>query len=305
MSEGIFANLNELIAIKERVYLNNAYNIKKTTTYDGQYLSNIRGRGMEFAEVRNYQPGDDVRHIHWRVSARTGKTHVKLYEQERDRPIILLVDFNHSMYFGTRIAFKSVVAARLAAHFAWAGLKNGDKVGGFFASPLIHQEFLPMGKEKSVLPMLKSLSDFTMRYSDFQDFNIKHDALNNALIKVKRILKPGAILIIISDLYQSNLDTIKHLRPFAAHNEIFLFHILDKLEISPPQPDHYAISDGMEEMLLDTTSNIINMNYERYLNNRMQKTKNDLRQLKIHYNQVTSETNLVNLLNILSRNKYG
>jgi len=84
----------------------------------GAHLSSLRGRGMDFAESREYQPGDDRRHIDWRVTARTGKAHTKIYTEEKERPVFLLVDMSPSMFFGTHGGFKSVTAARLAAYLA-------------------------------------------------------------------------------------------------------------------------------------------------------------------------------------------
>lgn len=299
MSDGLFVELNELIFLKNLGFGNKLFKPKKTSHYDGSYTSKIRGRGMEFAEVRNYQPGDEVKHIHWGITARTGRPHIKLFEQERDRPIVLLVDFNQTMYFGTKVCLKSVVAARLAAYITWVGLNNGDKVGGFFFSPGEQQEFLPMAKEKSVLPMLKSLSDFTKQYN--QVFHENEDALNNALIKVRRILRPGSILIIISDLYQCNANTLQNLRPLCMHNDIFLFHVLDQLELTPPEPDCYAVTDGAEQMLMDTTENQNNVNFSHYLNNKINRYIHDFQQLRVNYNQITSETNLKDLTKVFMK----
>jgi len=92
----------------------------------GMIASRVRGRGMDFSEVRQYEPGDDVRTIDWRVTARTGKAHTKLFQEEKERPVMILTDQSHGMFFGSVFAFKSVIAAQAAALIAWSALSQGD-----------------------------------------------------------------------------------------------------------------------------------------------------------------------------------
>ncbi len=101
----------------------------------GNRQSRFRGRGIDFQESRNYQPGDDIRTMDWRVTARTGRPHTKVFQEERERPIIIVIDCNPSMFFGTRVAFKAVIAARLAALIAWAAIRNGDRIGAVSVWP--------------------------------------------------------------------------------------------------------------------------------------------------------------------------
>ena len=141
MVDGVTATLKELIDL-QRYAQTGPYHPVARALRAGSNVSRLRGRGMDFAEVRNYQAGDEIRHMEWRVTARTGKPHVKLYEEERERPVIILTDFNPSMYFGTRLAFKSVIAARLAAILAWTVVKQGDRVGGFLLSAHHHHRMM-------------------------------------------------------------------------------------------------------------------------------------------------------------------
>ena len=124
----------------------------------GGYVSPYRGRGMEFEEVRAYQPGDDIRNMDWRVTARTGRPHTKLFREERERPVLFLVDLGPSMAFGTRVAFKSVVAARAAALLAWAARDNGDRIGGIVFAGKRHRELRPAARERGMLPFSRHWS---------------------------------------------------------------------------------------------------------------------------------------------------
>ncbi len=131
------------------------------TNRAGGYLSGFKGRGMDFEEVRAYQPGDDVRLIDWRVTARTGKPFTKIFHEERERPVFIVVDLSATMFFGTKTAFKSVIAAKVAALIAWAAVKNGDRVGGIFYGGENCHELRPKSRNRGVLPFLKLLCEAT------------------------------------------------------------------------------------------------------------------------------------------------
>lgn len=292
MADGVVAELDELIDLRRYAH-SIRYQPEKRAVRGGMHLSKLRGRGMDFAEVRNYQPGDEVRHMEWRVTARTGKPHVKIYQEERERPVILLTDFNPSMIFGTRIAFKSVVAARLAALLAWTTVKQGDRVGGFFFSAVEHTEFIPRGRESHVLPLLASLSRYTEQSKPHHD---SPRLLSDALIRLRRVIRPGSILVIISDFYNLDIDCEQHLNRLRSHNDVLAYHICDDLELAPPKPQQYAISDGYREAILDTRLKMVASGYERYCQDRIKKLIDLFNKLQIQYTQVTSELDLPQLV---------
>ena len=292
MVDGVTATLKELIALQGSAQTG-SYNPVAKALRAGAHLSRLRGRGMDFAEVRNYQAGDEIRHMEWRVTARTGKPHVKLYEEERERPVIILTDFNPSMYFGTRIAFKSVVAARLAAIIAWSVVKQGDRVGGFLFSTERHQEFTPRGREVGVLPFLAALSQYTTERPTYASkASQDHRTLTYALQRVRRVMKPGTILVLISDFYKFDKDSEKQLSRLRKHNDILAYHLCDPLEIAPPMPQQYAITDGVQELLLDTTTSSINGAYQRYCEQRISTLQGQFQSLQIQYTQVSADNDL-------------
>lgn len=133
---GLVARLDELITLQPGEGLGGFAPGGKVRTHQfGGHRSAFRGRGMEFDEVRAYQPGDDIRTIDWRVTARTGRTHTKLFQEERERPVLLLSDARRAMRFGTRDCFKSVLSARVTALLTWVALAGNDRVGGVTLSP--------------------------------------------------------------------------------------------------------------------------------------------------------------------------
>ncbi|RUO21288.1 DUF58 domain-containing protein [Aliidiomarina iranensis] len=128
-----------------------------SSSQSGLRLSKTRGRGMEFDEVRHYQAGDDVRAIDWRVTARTGQTHTKLFREEKERPVFLCVDFSNSMWFGSQLLLKSLQAAHVAAGIAWHTIQRGDRVGGLIYNNAEHSEIKPQGRQHGALLFLKQL----------------------------------------------------------------------------------------------------------------------------------------------------
>ncbi|MBA2651550.1 MAG: DUF58 domain-containing protein [Tatlockia sp.] len=292
MVDGVSVELNELIALK-RFVRRVKYKPEYSAVQAGNHLSKLRGRGMDFAEVRNYQAGDEIRHMEWRVTARTGRPHVKIYQEERERPVVILSDFNPSMYFGTRIAFKSVVAARLAALITWTVVSQGDRVGGLFFSAEEHHEFTPRSRETGALPLLSSLSQYT---NVTTNKNQKTKPLSEILIRLRRVTRPGSIVVLISDFYNLDADCEKHLSRLHLHNDVLAYHICDPLELAPPKPAHYAMTNGEHEILLDTTSKGVARAYQSYCEQRVANLEAQFKRLKTQYVQVTAQEDLSRLV---------
>lgn len=290
MVDGLVAELDELIDLRR--YAHAHYKPDGRALRSGPHVSKLRGRGMDFSEVRNYQAGDEIRHMEWRVTARTGKPHIKIYQEERERPVVLLTDFNPSMLFGTRIALKSVVAARLAAILAWTVSKQGDRVGGFFFSAREHSEFIPRGRDSGVLPLLASLSQYTAQ-TKTQD-RPRH--LSDALVRVNRVIRPGTLLVLISDFYTMDTECEKHLNRLRAHNDILAYHVCDRIELAPPKPEQYAITNGQQELILDTGLDFVKQGYAQYCQQRVEGLKDLFKRMKMQYVQITSESHLSRLV---------
>ena len=293
MPEGITIDVNALINLRRHA-LANTLSLKTKAQHNGVYTSHWHGRGMDFAETRHYQIGDDSRHMEWRVTARTGRPHVKLFHEERERPVILLVDFSPSMYFGTHIAFKSVIAAQLAALIAWTGAIQGDRVGGLLYSATSHHEFLPRSRQAGVLTLLKQLALYTQQYA--QHTNIGKITLTTALSKLQKVIKPGSILTLISDLYTLDNDSELLLRRLRQHNDIIIYWVNDQLELAPPPPNYYAITNGIQSQMLDMTDTNTYNTYQQYCDTRRQEIHNYCNRLQITCIDVQNNDNLAKLV---------
>ncbi|MBA2657431.1 MAG: DUF58 domain-containing protein [Tatlockia sp.] len=292
MADGLSVELNELISLRRLVRRVN-YKPEYSAAHSGAHLSKLRGRGMDFAEVRNYQAGDEIRHMEWRVTARTGRPHVKIYQEERELPTVILSDFNPSMFFGTRIAYKSVIAARLAALITWTVVNQGDRVGGLVFSASEHNEFIPRSRDMGALPLLASLSQYT--HQDAKPY-AKAQPLSEILIRLRRVTRPGSILVLISDFYNLDADCERHLSRLRAHSNILAYHICDPLELAPPPPQHYAVTNGHQEVLVDITNKTVTKAYQNFCDQRIKDLETLFKRLKMQYVQVTAHDDLSRLV---------
>ncbi len=205
----------------------------------GMHVSRIRGRGMSFAESRLYQPGDDVRLIDWRVTARTGRPHTKVFEEEKERAVFVAAQFAPTMYFGTRVAFKHVVAAELAALVGWATVSCGDRLGALLASARGHVERRPAAGRRAVMALLSELAALASPPAAGVA-----PALADTLRRVARVARPGSLVFVIGDFYDFDDEAARHLARLAQHNDVVICQVLDPVEIDAPPPGVYPVSDG-------------------------------------------------------------
>ena len=220
----------------------------------GLQRSPRRGRGMAFAEVRQYQPGDDIRSIDWRVTARRQSPHTKLYEEERERPVLLLCDLGASLFFASTGAYKQVRCAQLAAILAWLALWSGDQVGGIVFDGQNLTVRRPARRKKSVLQLLDTLaSQQRIRGQDVETTvsdGPKAD-LDTALSEARRVAHTGSRIFVISDFMQISDDTSRLLGSLAKHNTVSALQIVDPLELRLPDSGRFAIAGEDGPMWFD------------------------------------------------------
>ncbi len=232
----------------------------------GAQLSRFRGRGMEYSESRAYLPGDDIRAMDWRVTARTGRPHTKVFQEERERPVILVVDLGSSMHFGTRGAFKSVVAGHAAALIAWVAALRGDRVGALVFTDAEHVEVKPAGGRRGVLRVLQTV----VRLGRLPGPSTRPNPsrLGTGLQRARRVARPGSLVFVFSDFYGLDSAAEHHLMRLQTHNDLVVGWVFDPLEANPPPAGQYPISDGAATAMLDTGTRFARNAYARYFHNR-------------------------------------
>ncbi|MDZ7869009.1 MAG: DUF58 domain-containing protein [Rheinheimera sp.] len=231
-ADGVQLDLPQLLKYQHHTYvLDLAPQQVIQSKLAGSYLARSKGRGMEFDEVRHYQLGDDVRTIDWRVTARTGKVHTKLFREEKERPVFVLTDLSQSMHFGSVLLTKAVQAAHLAALVGWHARERGDKFGGILFNGQQIRELKPASRSVSVLRYLQQLIDLNNKSVTPEQQPIR---LADAVGQLRRLVRPGSLVYLISDFSALDANVLRHLQSMRMHNEIRLCQIFDPLELQIP-----------------------------------------------------------------------
>lgn len=235
----------------------------------GSHASRFRGRGMDYLESRAYQAGDDIRNMDWRVTARAGRPHTKLFQEERERPVVHCLDLGPSLFFATQGALKSVIAARAAILLSWAAAAHGDRVGALLFNGG-HHELKPRTGHHGVLRLIQALTEQTDPVQGLAAGS-STSSLNDALMRLRRIARPGSLVFLFSDFSGVDRETSGLLRQLRSHNDLVAVHIVDPLESAPPPPGRYGITDGRDRGILDTRSVAERRRYAAYFEGRRER----------------------------------
>ncbi len=244
----------------------------------GRKRSRLRGRGLDFDELRHYRPGDDIRTMDWRVTNRTGKPHVRVYTEERDRPVIIVVDQRLPMFFGSENKMKSVVAAEIAALTAWRVLSSGDRVGAILFNDRHSKEVKPSRSEKKLLHWLGDLVAMNNDLRVTPGHQSNPAALTSALRLLERSVSHDFLVVLISDFYGWDDESLGVIRRIGQHNDIICSLIYDPLEQNISKAHSLVISDGSYQLEIDPALHNIGDRFEASFNSSLAHVQNDLRQ---------------------------
>lgn len=244
-TSGVYVTLEELIRLR---YGARAFSLLPRqpvhSLLSGRHASKMRGRGLNFEELRGYLPGDDIRTVDWKVTARTRTPYVRVFTEERDRPAVFVVDQRLSMFFGTRRNFKSVTAAELAAAAAWRVFSQGDRVGAVVFDDSSVDEIRPHRSQRSVLRFLNTLVDKNRALRADTQTRPNPGMLNEALHGVRRLVTHDVIVAIISDFDGANEETTRLVTSLVRHNDVVAIPVYDPISTHPPQGRRMVVSQG-------------------------------------------------------------
>lgn len=258
LEPGVKVSLTELLALAAQARGSSLAEVRRSSaSRTGTHVSRWRGRGVDFRESRIYQAGDDIRHMDWRVTARSGRAHTKLFEEEREHGLLLMMDLNPGMRFGTRVRFKSVQAARAASLLAWMATASGDRVGAIGFGGGIHHEVKPASGRRGVLQVLRALRDWD------DAATTQRESLAVALERARRLLRPGMRLILLTDGFSADADAWPVLARCAGRHELGCLLITDALEQNPPPPGRYALAVAGERHTLDFGNRVLRSTWAR------------------------------------------
>lgn len=280
-AQDVYVSVEELLGLRffaNNVKLSSARS--SSSTIDGESRSRYRGRGMEFSEVRPYYPGDDIRNIDWRVTARTQQTYTKLFQEEKERPVYIVVDQRSSTFFGSQGVFKSVFIAKLAALIGWAALKNNDRIGALIFSDeeqidlrakrgkhaqlaLVHQLALFNQALTQPYPDVKPSEQNTQKIDASDDANQRVQSLNDMLKELRHIAKPGSAIFILSDFYDFNDESREPLSMLSRHTDVHMLHVYDELENFLPNQYNLSVTNGKSRINLSNSDRTLLEEYHQ------------------------------------------
>jgi len=292
---GLRADVAELLALRSRAMeLLAGYRRRSASRESGPSHSAFRGRGMDYAESRPYAPGDDVRHIDWRVTARSGRAHSKVFQAERDRVTAVIVDRAPSMLFGTRGCLKSVAAARLAALLAWTGSMEGDRLAAISGSEVVP----PTRGRSAILRVLNALSSWSITSHGADDAATE---LNRSLERLPRLLRPGSHVLLLADARSIDARCEPALRALAAHHDVIALLVCDALERHSPPAGHYLALGPHGVVPLDLDSAELRERWFGHFDDLQQAALAQLAACGIRAHRVATDDDPVNALRELLR----
>lgn len=270
-------------------------NSKVKTNRIGGFRSRFKGRGMDFDESRIYQMGDDIRNIDWRVTARTGQAHTKLFKEERERPVFVLLDQMPGMFFGTAEVFKSVLAGKIAAQLMWNTLANGDRFGAMLFAQNHHLEMKPSSNRRNCMRLLNRIveshqkvlantfekktqqeleQNLTLEQNKSSSDENTDNQFSAALKRLKHIAKPGSLIHIVSDFNQFDDACQRHLSNLTQHTDVHCLLVSDPIERELPPAGLYGITDGINNGFLNTRQNSLRQDYQKSFDTKVEAIKN-------------------------------
>lgn len=217
----------------------------------GFQRSRLRGRGMTFAEVREYQPGDDIRTIDWRVTARRQSPHAKIYEEERERPVLLIADLGDTLFFASTGAYKQVRCAQATALLAWLALGSGDQVGGLVFNNTELETLKPARRKKAVIRLLDALDRLQHQPSAPPVQPVPDARLDRALQEARHAARTGSRVFIVSDFMAITDQTVPLLAGLSRHNSVTALRIQDPLEASLPERGQFSVASPSGPITFD------------------------------------------------------
>ena len=248
---GVYANLDDLIRIQFKARdFSFLPRQPVTSILSGRYASRLRGRGLNFEELRRYMPGDDIRTMDWKVTARTRSPHVRVYTEEKDRSVVLIVDQRINMFFGTRDKLKSVTAAEAAALGVWRALDVGDRAGAVVFNDTELVDVRPQRSQNTAMSILGTI--VRMNHSLHADTAVEPNPamLNQALEAALQLISHDTLVVMISDFFGVDEQTERLTARMAEHNDVLALLVHDPIRLKPAV-QNLTVSDGSRQMEID------------------------------------------------------
>ena len=280
--QGVRVSLPELMALEFKVRgLSLLARQPRASILAGNHGSRLRGRGLDFEELRRYLPGDDLRALDWRASSRLGKPFVKTYREERDRPALLVIDQRMNMYFGSVRSFKSVLAAELSALVGWIALQAGDRLGGLVFNDQQIESISPRRSRQNMALLLAAVARQNAALAVDNPVEETPGQLDKALRHCLHSAGHDHLICIISDFAGSSDSTLHLLRELATHNDVLALQIYDPLAMKLPEHGRVLVTQGQLQVELSLDRAKVRKPLGDYLQGRLREVAQMLRRSRI------------------------
>ena len=281
-TSGIYVQLDELVRLQHKA---SGFSFLPRqpvhSILSGQHASKLRGRGLNFEELRNYLPGDDTRNIDWKVTARTRTPYVRVYTEEKDRTVWLLVDQRVGMFFGSRQRMKSVVAAEVAAISAWRVLSVGDRVGALVFDDSEVSVIPPHRSRERVMQILKQVVKKNHALSAHPDLKPNAGKLNEALKQVSHLARHDCLVCLITDGDGVNSETRKHITRLSEHNDVLTALVYDPLEKDMPSAGRLRFANDVGQLEADTSNRKLRLAFQNEFEKKLERIQSASRRFSI------------------------
>ncbi len=290
-SYNLYSQLDDLVAFKFHVKQKKlAHQNRIMSASSGSHHALRKGRGMTFSEVRQYQAGDDIRHIDWRVTARTQKPHTKVFIEEHERPTILVTEQTPALFFGSQVRLKMNQALNLSAILAWTALNQNERVGGLTFN---HQHHAWVAPKRTQGALLNALQQSIQMQSEIQLPEYANPMLwQNRLHHLNQVVRPGSKIFLIGDLLQLSHTSRGYLQKLSRHNDIVALHIVDSLEKTLPDLGWLSLTQSrhsQQRIHLDSFNPKTREWYAKTYQQQWQKTQEHFTKLKIPLIEINSQ----------------
>lgn len=247
----------------------------------GNHASRLRGRGLNFDELRRYQPGDDLRHLDWRASLRTGKPVVRTFTEERDRPALIVVDQRMSMFFGSVRSFKSTVAAELGALAAWMVFNAGDRVGGLVFNDRRIDSVAPLRSRKRVEALCSRIAQQNGELNATCPDHEGDSQLDRVLQQCRAVAGHDHLICLVSDFAGAGPRTLQLLQALSAHNDVVALQVYDPLALNVPDSGQLLVTQGQLQVELAVNRRQVRQPLGDYLGGRIKDVASLLRRSQV------------------------
>ena len=271
---GIYVSLEELVKFR---YFAKGFSFLPTqpvhSILSGRQSSKMRGRGMDFSEMKQFVQGDDTRNIDWKATRRTGKTYIRVFEEERDRRVWIVISQRNSMFFGTTERMKSVAAAHLMALASYRVLDSGDRVGAIVYNDTEMKFFKAQRSKQGLMQIFEELVQQN-RALDKNQIKDDNTQINKALKHISAVAKHDDLIFIIGDGRGADEESVKHVTSLNIHNDVIYAFVYDPMEEALPSGASLFLSDGQKAMDVDNADSRFRQRFAKILKDRQEKLKN-------------------------------